>query len=50
VDEQDSAWSSGFFGTVLQRDAAIRHPLAKEVYNLVDHALRCDELLKAYLA
>ena len=50
VDERDSSWSSGFFGEVLEREAALKHPLSKEVYGLMNHVLRCDEAVSAYLA
>ena len=49
VDERDSSWSSGFLGKVLDREAALKHPLAQEVYGLTDHIMRCDETVKAYL-
>jgi hypothetical protein len=49
VDEENSAWSSGFLGTVLPREQALRHPLAPEVFALAEHILRCDERLKSYL-
>ena len=43
VDPQDSAWSSGFLGTVLPRTKALQHPLAKEVFSLAEHILSCDD-------
>jgi hypothetical protein len=49
VDAQDSAWSSGFLGNVLPREEAVQHPLAAEVFSLVDHVLLCDEPVKSYL-
>ncbi|WP_344705765.1 hypothetical protein [Sphingomonas swuensis] len=50
VDAQDSAWSSGYLGTVLPRDEALQHPLAKEVFSLAEHVLRCDEPVRSYFA
>ena len=49
VDEESSAWSSGFLGIVPSREEALRHPLAPEVFTLAEHILRCDELVKSYL-
>lgn len=49
VDPQDSAWSSGFLGKVLPREEAVQHPLAREVFSLAEHVLRCDEPVKSYL-
>ncbi len=34
----------------LKREAALKHPLSKEVYSLMNQVLRCDEAVSAYLA
>ena len=49
VDAADSAWSSGFLGTVVPRDVAFQHPLVGEVFSLAEHILRCDEPVKSYV-
>ena len=49
VNVVDSAWSSGFLGTVMPREEALQHPLAAEVFSLAEHLLVCDEPVKAFL-
>jgi hypothetical protein len=49
VDERDSSWSSGFLGKVLEREVALKHPLSREVFGLMNHVARCDEAVSAYL-
>ncbi len=46
---QETGWSSGFLGVILEREAALQHPLANEVYKLADHTSRCDKEVIAFL-
>jgi hypothetical protein len=49
VNVQESAWSSGFLGTVLPRQETVQHPLADEVFSLAALILRCDEPVRSYI-
>jgi hypothetical protein len=49
-DAEASPWSgSKILGPMLDRDAALAHPLIDEVFHITDHAFLEDPPLKAYL-
>jgi hypothetical protein len=49
-DAATSPWcASDLLGPMLDREAALAHPLIDEVFHITDHALVEDEPLKAYL-
>jgi len=49
IDPDESPWSSTYLGRRLSIAEARAHPLLKEVFDLSDHMVRCDEPLIAYL-
>jgi len=49
-DAVESPWhGEAFLGPVLDRGAALAHPLIREVFHITDHAVLEDGPLKAYL-
>jgi len=49
-DAAASPWyGSDVLGTMLDREAALAHPLIEEIFHITDHAFEEDQPLKAYL-
>ena len=49
VDAEQSAWQSGFFGRVVSREEALRHPWLQQVYDLSDQIVERDKAIIDYL-
>ncbi len=49
VDAEDGEWETKLLGHILSREDALKHEWLREVYDLSDHIVRCDEPIVAFL-
>jgi hypothetical protein len=49
VEPHQTSWTSFELGRILSRDEALQHPWKREVFDLSNRILACDEPLIAYL-
>jgi hypothetical protein len=49
VDASKSGYTTDFFGRILDREEALKHPLRQEVFDLSDHIVECDQPIIEFL-
>jgi hypothetical protein len=49
VDANESGYSDGFMGKILDRREALAHPLKQEAFDLSDHIVVCDRPVIEFL-
>jgi len=50
VDSDQAAYRGDFLGNILDRSAALKHPLKAEVFALSDHIVECDRPIIEFLS
>jgi hypothetical protein len=49
VNAKEGEWKTGFLGSILSREEALKHEWLGEVYELSSHITRCDEPVTTFL-
>lgn len=50
VDPSESGYNTDYFGRILDREEALRHPLRQEAFDLSDHIVECDQPVIEFLS